>query len=177
MRAIVAITLGILSGLLVYFAAAMIFTPFGSEEANWDAQTLIIFVLATFLGGWIAASFLMLRNSRSVSKVVSRGFLIGAVEWLAMLPAGAINASRIAHQASAHIRGGNAGTAGIASSSGLVANLTRVLAVVMVIGSGLVASLTGVFAIVMVLTCLVGFLVTHLLDRELKSKPADESRQ
>jgi hypothetical protein len=46
------------------------------------------FIAGTFLGGWAGSTLLIRRGARSITRTVSRGFLIGAAEWLAMIAVG-----------------------------------------------------------------------------------------
>ena len=81
MKIAVGAVLGLFSGFLIYMAVAMLF-------ANKEPSS--IFVLTTFLGGWVISTIVLVRGARTLSKVFSRGFLLGAAEWLAMIPVGMV---------------------------------------------------------------------------------------
>jgi hypothetical protein len=108
----------------------------------------------TFLGGWILTSFIIMRGARTISKVFSRGFLIGAVLWFTWIPVTIFLAGIAAAGVTAKTDSG-AAHAGAALGAGIFT----------AIGSG--------FAIFMVVVCLIGFLISFLVGREVKSK--DES--
>jgi ABC-type uncharacterized transport system permease subunit len=62
--------------------ALMVFTDGESPSS--------LFAHITFFGGWFLSGYIMLRGTKTISEVISRGFLIGAAEWLATIPAGLI---------------------------------------------------------------------------------------
>jgi hypothetical protein len=80
-KVLVALAMGFLAGFLIYMAAAMLFA---------DDKPSAAFVFITFFGGWAASVAILLRGARTVSKAFTRGFLLGAAEWLAMIPVGMI---------------------------------------------------------------------------------------
>jgi len=147
MKLIAALALGFLSGLLIYFGAGMLLADLGAQSGPGTG-----FVAATLLGGWAASTWLLRRGARSVSKVVARGALLGAAEWLAMIPVGMV----LGGKAVAH-------TVGDAATNAEVAGAT--------IGGGLIATLTGGLSLFMALACLLCFVVAHLLGREMKPEP------
>jgi hypothetical protein len=151
MRVFIAIVLGILSGFLIYMESAMLFADLANGE-----EPSSLFVLITFLGGWALAAYLMARKARKVIKVISRGFLIGAAEWFAMLPVGIIYS-------------GKAVAATNAASDMEAAGA--------VIGGGAFAFLTGGFAITMAIICLIGFTITYFIGREMKPEVAEDTKQ
>jgi predicted RNA-binding Zn-ribbon protein involved in translation (DUF1610 family) len=147
MKTFVAILMGLISGFLIYMMAAML---------SMDPKKPGIspgFVALFFLGGWIASAVLLRRNALSVSRVFSRGFLLGAAEWLVMIAVGFIYSGK-AVSAAASAGGSQATTAGAA------------------IGGGMVAFLTGGVSIFMVLVCLAGFAVSYFIGREMKAETA-----
>jgi hypothetical protein len=141
MRIIVGIVLGFLSGFLIYMAAAMLFS--GGTPSS-------MFILVTFFGGWIVSTWILVRGTRTVSKVFSRGFLLGAAEWLAMIPVGIIVSGRAFTQAVGEGRSTDAELAGAT------------------IGAGLVSFITGGVSLVMAIVCLTGFAVTYFIGQEMK---------
>jgi hypothetical protein len=88
---------------------------------------------------------------------VSRGFLLGAAEWLLMIPAGMIFAGRL--MASSTDGSSNAAMAGAA------------------IGSGIFAFLTGGVAVTMAVVCLIGFAVSYFIGREMKPEAPTATRK
>ncbi len=146
---LVALAMGFFSGFLVYMAAAMLFT---------EGQPSPAFVFIIFLGGWAVSVVILLRGARSVSRVFTRGFLLGAAEWLAMIPVGMILSGR--HLSQTATRG---------ASDAEMAGAT--------IGAGIVSFVTGGVAIAMAIVCLVGFAVAHLMGREMKPEPAGPTKR
>lgn len=149
MKIFVGIILGSFSGLLIYMAAAMLLTT-GEPSGP--------FVFVTFFGGWALSTWIIVRGARTVSKVFSRGFLLGAAEWLAMIPLGMIF-------------GGKALTESVAQGGGTEAEVAGAT-----IGAGLVSFVTGGFAIMMALVCLVAFAVSYFIGREMKPEAAIPTR-
>jgi hypothetical protein len=149
MRILAGIILGFFSGFLIYMAASVLFA---SGEPSGG------FVFATFFGGWVLSTWIMVRGARTTSKVFSRGFLIGAAEWLAMIPVGLVLSGR-------------ALTETVDQGSGTDAELAGAT-----IGAGLVSLVTGGVAIVMTAVCLIGFAVSYLIGREMKPESATPTR-
>jgi hypothetical protein len=90
MKTSIAILMGSCSGLLIaIMGSCVIFAlNFGGSEAT-------ILVLGCFVAGWIVSSCFLLLGARTPSKVLARGFLLGAAEWLLMIGEGVIRASRM----------------------------------------------------------------------------------
>lgn len=139
----VAAFMGVLSGFLLYLMAAM---ALGGRTTSISTT----FVLVTFFGGWALSMYFLLKGAFSVSKVLSRGFLLGAAEWLLMIPVGLLFAGR-------------AVTDTVAASDG--SSATHVGAA---IGGGFVAFITGGVSIAMAVFCLIAFAVTYFMTREMK---------
>jgi hypothetical protein len=72
--------LGFPAGLLLYLAAALAFAEPALSAPDADL------VLATFLGGWALGGWLMARRTVRLLVVVRRGLLLGAVQWLLLVP-------------------------------------------------------------------------------------------
>ena len=132
MKIFVGIVVGFLSGFLIYMAAAMLFIK-GEPSGT--------FVFVTFFGGWGLSTWLVVRGVRTVSKVFSRGFLLGAAEWLAMIPVGLVFSGKVLTETVGQGGGTDAELAGAT------------------IGAGLISFVTGGVAVVMALFCLMGFIV------------------
>jgi hypothetical protein len=149
-KVFVALIMGFFSGFLIYMAAGMLFAPIREGlDREVKGAVVLALVLVAFLGGWAGSVVILLRGARTVSKVFTRGFLLGAAEWLAMIPIGIVFSGT--HLSQSVARG---------ASDAELAGAT--------IGAGIVSFLTGGFAIAMAMACLVGFAVAHLLGREMK---------
>lgn len=144
MKIIVALIFGLLSGFLIYMGAAMLFVSGEPSGA---------FVFITFLGGWAISSWIIVRKTKTLSRVFSRGFLLGAAEWMAMIPIGLVFGGRVFSQTVAQVGDtSNAATAGVA------------------IGAGLFSMITGSVAIVMAVVCLIGFAISYFMGREMRAE-------
>ena len=149
MKVIVGIILGCFSGFLICTAAVMLFSSGNPSGA---------FVFATFFGGWILSTRILVRGARTVSKVFSRGFLLGAAEWLAMIPVGVVFSGKVLMQTVTQGGGTDAQLAGAT------------------IGAGLVLFITSEVSIAMALVCLIGFAVSYFIGREMKPEAATPTR-
>ncbi len=149
MKVAVAIVMGFFSGFLLYAQAALLLIDPGKGA---DSVTPAFYVL---VGGWVATAYLLLRNARTVAKVLQRGFMVGAAEWLLMLPVGFLFAGKSVSQAAAAVSSSDP-----AVSSGAAAGAA--------IGGGSVTLLTGGLAIGMCLFCLLCYAVTYFTTREMK---------
>lgn len=85
MKIAIAVVMGFLSGYMLYFVGGLIFL--NSQTAT---QTRTAFAMFALFSGWLLSSFFLLRGARTVSKVLSRGFLLGAAEWLLMVGVGIV---------------------------------------------------------------------------------------
>lgn len=138
-----ALLAGCFSGVVLYFMAGLMFLPRGGDFAP-------IFVVTTLVSGAILSMYLLLAGQVSLSGVLKRSFVLGASEWLAMIPVGIIFAGKTVSDA---ISNGTGSTAEMAGAS---------------IGGGLLAFITSGFSIGMVVFCLIGYLVTFLATRETR---------
>lgn len=152
MKTVVAILMGFFSGFLIYMMAAMIFVDPASGSRPFPALVLI-----TFFGGWALSSYLLLREARTVSKVFSRGFLLGAAEWLFMIAVGAIFATKTVSS--------TAGSPSDAATAGAA------------IGGGIVTLLTGAVSLFMAVVCLIGFAVSYHMGREMKAEGSSPTKK
>jgi hypothetical protein len=153
MKALIAILMGLISGFLIYMMAAMVTTDLGRGTPPSSG-----FVAVTFFGGWLLSAWLLLRGARTVSKVFSRGFLLGAAEWLTMILVGVIFSSKAVASSGAGLQS-DAAMAGAA------------------VGGGMIAFLTGGISIFMALVCLVGFAVSYFMGREMKPEQATATKK
>jgi hypothetical protein len=156
MKMIVAIVMGFLSGWLIYMAAAMLFTEMFSTDG--EPSSAIFFTIFFFFGGWVLSTAILIRGAKTVSKVFSRGFLLGAAEWLAMVPVGIIFSGKALTKTVTQGAHSNAETAGAT------------------IGAGLISFATGGIAIAMAIVCLLGFTVSYFIAREMKPETAGPTR-
>jgi hypothetical protein len=151
MKAIIAIAMGFFSGFLIYMMAAMVFIKDNSPSS--------LFISITFLGGWVFSSYIILRGAKTLSKIFSRGFLIGAAEWFLMIPVGLIFAGKSISETVGITGGNDAATAGAA------------------IGGGLIAFLTGGVSIFMAVVCLIGFTISYFMGREMKTEVSTPTKK
>ncbi|MBI4455265.1 MAG: hypothetical protein HY644_05130 [Acidobacteria bacterium] len=146
-RIIVAMIFGTFSGFLVYIIAALLRLVLNPSETAVPP----LFFFAAFLGGWALSSFILLRKSRTLSVVFSRGFLMGATEWLFMIVMGFLYAGKAA--------------------ASIISDPTA--AVGFLVGSGLIALVTGGFSLFMAMLCLIGFGISYLISRETPLEPIE----
>jgi hypothetical protein len=90
MKTSIAILMGSCSGLLIAIMGSWVFFAL-----NFGGTDAIFLVLGCFVCGWIVSSCFLLLGARTPSKVLARGFLLGAAEWLLMSGGGAIRASQM----------------------------------------------------------------------------------
>ena len=107
-----------------------------------------------FLGAWIITFAAITIHASTVTKVLMRASLIGALEWIAVIPAGMLLGSRITAQTSGDLSGNISSRAGEA------------------LGPGMATVISGWFAVVMAVICMVIFAVTFSLSRNrLTTRP------
>jgi hypothetical protein len=146
-KTFVAIVLGLFSGLLAYVAAAMLLVSANAKgDPNAIASNAIVPAFVAFGVVWAASAWWMRRGAKRVSAVCRRGFLLGAAEWVAMIPLGFIVSAQNA----------------TASHGGQISNADA--------GAiGMVGIVTGGFSIAMAFGCLVCFAVAYLMGRETET--------
>ena len=139
--------LGLLSGLLISSAFISLF----------GASTSIAgFVLPIFLLGWAGSAWLMMNGTRSVSRVWSRGALIGAAEWMFMIFA----TWMLAGHSFGEVAKQNDSVAGRAGAG---------------IGAGIFGVLGSGISLFMVFVCLVVWFIASRAEKEFKREEADVS--
>ena len=153
MKILVAIILGFFLGLLISLELRIIFA---SNLYDKGKAIIIPFTILTILCGWALTSYLIAKGAKSISKVFSRGFLIGAVEWLIMIPVSFISGSH------ALVKFGQAESGG---------------AVAAIIGGGIFAFLTGGVAIGMTVLCLIAFVISHSLGKEMRPEETGNTKK
>ncbi len=148
MKTIVAIVLGFLSGFLAYMAVAMLLIPANAKggDPNASMSNAILPAFIAFGIVWIASAWWMRRGAKRVSAVCRRGFLLGAAEWVAMIPLGFIVGAQNA----------------TASHGGQISNVDAGVI-------GILGVVTGGFSIAMAFGCLVCFAVAYLMGRETET--------
>jgi len=147
----VAVVLGIFSGFLIYMESALLFTSTGEGPST-------LFVWVTFLIGWGGATYFMVRGTKSISKVFSRGFLIGAAEWFALIPVGFLFSGKMVGEVAAQTESGAA-----------IVGATM--------GGGIISFFTGGVALFMSVVCLVGFAISYSLGREMKPEASVSTKK
>ncbi len=78
MKRATAVICGLISGLMIYVIFALLFS---------DGTPSVLFFLITYLAGSAFSIWLFLKWAPTVSSVLLRVFLVGAAEWLALIPA------------------------------------------------------------------------------------------
>jgi len=154
MKALVAIVLGFMSGFLIYMSAAMLFTTPSAGNSPSPA-----FVMIAFLGGWAASAYYMHRGAQTVARVVTRGALIGAAEWLLIGLASVVMSGKVVADTTAAAGQSNAAAAGA------------------VLGGGILAAIGGGISVVMAVVCLIVFAVAHFAGRELRDTSGTPSKK
>ncbi len=134
----------------------MMVAMFVTDPAQPDSLNPL-FVISVFFLGWACSSLLLLRGAQTAAKVLMRGFLLGAAEWLIMIFVGIFVSGRSAIQASALTSDNSAESAGA------------------MIGSGIAAILLGGFSFFMVLVCLAGFAIVYFMKREMKRESTTQN--
>jgi hypothetical protein len=71
-------------GLLSSFVALLLFVLMFVER-DWHRTTSPALLMWTFSFTWTISSLLLANNAQSVFNVFRRGFLVGTVEWIAVL--------------------------------------------------------------------------------------------
>lgn len=153
-KVLAGVAMALCSGIMIHFIAHFLFyTP--SREVP---TTPGIASLLPFLVGWIGSAVILLRGTKTVSKVFTRGFLLGAAEWLAMVPAAMVLSGRLLAESARR----NQSDAAMAGGT---------------IGAGVAGLMTGGVAIAMAIACLVGFAVAFLIGREMKPEEARRTKR
>jgi hypothetical protein len=148
MKTFVAILLGLLSGLMVAAATAGLL---GGPDPSGELTSLMTYLftfLAALAVAWAVSAFWILHEAPKLSVVFRRGFLLGAAEWLAMIPVNLLSQAKLA-----------ASHAGSLSNAGAL-------------GFG-IAAIAGVgFCVAMAIVCLVCFAVAYFIGREANGSTA-----
>ena len=137
---VIALVMGLLSGLLVGFMCS-IFWASVSTKFSW-------IVSIALYGGWLLSFDLLLRGSVSPSNVLARGFVLGAAEWLMMIPVTWLFAGMVV-------------TKGISAGSSPAAFAGAA------ISGGIFSFISGGVSVAMTIVCLIGYAVTRFWKREM----------
>jgi hypothetical protein len=140
MKVFIGWSMGLLSGLVIYLMGSFAFL-----DLRTPVDTRIAGGAFLLFGGWIVSAFFLLRGAMSTTQVLSRGFLLGAAEWLLMIGVGFVRAGRML-------------------------DLTGIQTERSVVSGGIVASVLGGFSLFMIAICLAGFAVVQFWKRQ-KSPP------
>jgi hypothetical protein len=81
MRTLVAIVLGFLSGVMLFLLSSTLIDYAISEGPS------LALALVVLSAGWAISAYFIRRHAATTSAVLCRGFLLGAAEWLAVIPA------------------------------------------------------------------------------------------
>jgi hypothetical protein len=144
---------GAISGFLIYMMFSLVFF----DVSAGGPSPAIVFIL--FFGGTALSAWFLRREARNVSRVVARGFLLGAAEWMVMILVGVIFAGKSVSSATDAAGGSSAAAAGS------------------VLGGGMLAFLTGGVSLFMIVVCLAGFTIAHFIGREMKDTTATPTRK
>lgn len=147
MKTIVAMVLGFLSGFLAYMAVGMLLIAASAKgDPNAIMANAIIPAFVVFAIVWIVSAWWMRRGAKRVSSVFRRGFLLGAAEWIAIVPLGFV----VGAQNTTNSHGGQISN----TDAGVI---------------GILGVVTGGFSIAMAFGCLVCFAVAFLMGRETET--------
>jgi hypothetical protein len=155
MKVLVAIVMGLLSGLLLYVMAGML-----SADLSGKSEPSVGLWLAVFFVGWGLSTVALARGAQTVSRVFRRGFLLGAAEWLVMAAVGLVFSGKAVSSATEA-----AGTSNTAQHAGAV------------VGGGIVAMIAGGFSVFMAVVCLIGFVIAYFITREMKDTSGVPTRK
>src|ERR1035438_5069299 len=94
--------------------AMLLGTANAKSDPNAVVSNTIVPAFITFFVVWVASAWWMRRGAKRVSAVCRRGFLLGAAEWVAMIPLGfIISAQNATDSHGGHISNADAGAIGI----------------------------------------------------------------
>lgn len=150
-RGFVGVAFGALSGFLIYMAWAMLALVGKPSGAS---------IFLTFAGGGALSAWLVINGTRSVPHVLRRGFLLGAAEWLAMIPAGAIFAARFTARSASNVPQDQWHDSAVSGTA---------------LGAGLFSFLSSGFAFGMAVLCLACFAVTYFISKEMTPSVAPDT--
>jgi hypothetical protein len=147
MKILAGLGVGLLSGFLIYMTAAMVL---GVSKPGG------LFIVLTFFGGWALSSYIVIKGASSASKVMARGSLLGAIEWLLMIAATWIFAGHAVQQSIDTNGNDVAAKVGAGIGGGILG----------VLGSGL--------SLAMALVCVVSWFIFSRFNSEMKQ---DDTRK
>jgi hypothetical protein len=152
----IGVVMGFFSGVLITFAATgvsdAVEIAIPRAPPSEPGQYHPVLMSGIFFVSWVLSTFMIVRGTRSVSKVFSRGFLLGAIEWLAtfflFLFLAYMSGIRPQHYA---LAGGG------------------------ILSAGLVFRVMSGVSIAMACACLIGFAISNRIGRKMKPEPEDLS--
>lgn len=145
MKIIIALVMGLLSGTVLSVLTSVVTASILAPPLPASAGLVS---LAIFFIGWGLSTWWLLDGALTPSKVIKRGFLLGASEWFAMIVASLILAGHATATTISQRPGDTLYAAGAA------------------LGGGLVSMFAGGMSIAMAIVCLLGFVIAHLMGRE-----------
>lgn len=113
MKTVVAVLLGVVSGLFLYLIVGMALV--GPRHSTPPGAT---FALVALLGGSAGTWVYLLRGEQKLRGVLRRGFLLGAAEWVAMAAVGYFVALRNSASLIARSTFASAGDLAVATGAG-----------------------------------------------------------
>lgn len=147
MRILMALIFGFFSGILIYMEVSMILMGLLSIETF---SSLFFIAIIYLFGGIVLSVWVILKYSDTAIKACKMGALIGALEWVIMIPVGFIYSGIM-----------NTGQPDIATGA----------------AQGIFSILTGGFSVFMVFACLVVFAVFYFIDKEVQAKAVLQETQ
>ena len=142
---------GFFSAFLVYMLVAMALLSVSAH--------VFTFALVAFGAGWVASTYFIGHDANTYARVFGRAFLLGAVEWLAVIPATWFWVGRSVSTALSHT----------GDSTAVIAGVT--------IGGGIATFIGGGIAMFMVVFCLIGYAVTYPMQRETSPQNSGASKK
>jgi hypothetical protein len=155
MKVLVAIVMGLLSGLLVYFMVGIL-----SADLTGKSEPAVVVWFTAFVAAWVISAVILVRGAQTVSQVFRRGFLLGAAEWFVMAAVGVIFSGKAMSSATAAST-----TTDPAAQAGAA------------IGGGIFAVLAGGFSVFMAVVCLIGFAIAYFIGREMRDTSGIPTRK
>jgi len=141
---------GLLAGFLIYFIVAML--------SMRRAGPGPLFVLLTLSAGWVVSTYVLGNRAESWLRVLQRAFLLGAAQWLLVIPASWVWTGRAVVSTVEHIGPTATGAVGA------------------ILGGGLIALLTGGVALLMLVLCAIGYLIVFFVQRGRTPVPSMSSQ-
>lgn len=146
MRYAAAVVLGLLSAVLVYMLVMMMVPD--PERAGGAFAAVVL------LGAWGLSVALFVQGTQTTARVVRRACLIGACEWLALIPVGMVTAGQAVNEIAAG--GTDAELAGAT------------------IGAGIGWAMMSAIGIGGAVVCLVVYAIAYFMGRDMRAERQPE---